>query len=90
MKGLKTKADQAVSLPAAKDSVKKCKVMVPAKAMALREEAYRILGVDLTAIPGISVLHVQTILAELGGDSLQIPQRRRLQFVDGIMPTFPF
>jgi transposase len=68
MKGLETKADQAMSLPAAKDSVKKCKVMVPAKAMALREEAYRILGVDLTTIPGISVLHVQTILAELGGD----------------------
>jgi hypothetical protein len=57
------------SLPAAKDSVKKCKVMVPAKAIALREEAYRILGVDRTTIPGISVLHVQTILAELGGQS---------------------
>ena len=68
MKGLETKADPAVSLPPAKDSVKKCKVMVPAKAMALREEAYRILAVDLTTIPGISVLHVQTILAELGGD----------------------
>jgi hypothetical protein len=30
------------------------------------------LGVDLTAIPGISVLHVQTILAELGGDVSQL------------------
>jgi transposase len=68
MNALETKADPAVSLSAAKDSVKKCKVMVPAKALALREEAYRILGVDLTTIPGISVLHVQTILAELGGD----------------------
>ena len=68
MNGLETKADPAVSLPAAKDSVKKCKVMVPAKALALREEAYRVSGVDLTTIPGISVLHVQTILAELGGD----------------------
>ena len=67
MKGLVTKADPAV-LPTAKDSVKKCKVMPPARAMALREEAYRILGVDLTTIPGISVLHVQCILAELGGD----------------------
>jgi transposase len=55
-------------LPQAKDSVKKCKVMSPAKAMTLRAEAYRILGVDLTTIPGISVLHVQTILAELGPD----------------------
>src|ERR1019366_5406769 len=42
--------------------------MPPARAMALREEAYRIPGVDLTTIPGISVLHVQSILAELGGD----------------------
>jgi hypothetical protein len=68
MKDLDTKADPAAGLTAAKDSVKKCKVMPPVKAMALREEAYRILGVDLTTIPGISVLHVQTILAELGGD----------------------
>ncbi len=56
------------SLPPAKDSVKKCKVMNPAKAMTLRNEAYRILGTDLTTIPGISVLHVQTIIAELGPD----------------------
>jgi transposase len=42
--------------------------MNPAKALALREEAYRILGVDLTTIPGISVLHVQTIVAKLGPD----------------------
>ena len=40
--------------------------MAPAKALALREEAYRILGVDLTTIPAISVLHAQAILAELG------------------------
>ena len=68
MKKLETKADPAAGLPPAKDSVKKCKVMHPAKALTLREEAYRILGVDLTTIPGISVLHVQTIVAELGGD----------------------
>jgi transposase len=64
---LEGQADQS-ALPQAKDSVKKCKVMSPAKAMTLRAEAYRILGVDLTTIPGISVLHVQTILAELGPD----------------------
>ena len=42
--------------------------MPPARAVALREESFRILGVDLTAIPRVSVLHVQTIVAELGGD----------------------
>jgi transposase len=68
MKELDSKGDGDANLPAAKDSVKKCKVMHPARAMALRQEAYRILGVDLTTIPGISVLHVQTIVAELGGD----------------------
>jgi transposase len=68
MKVLETKADPAVTPPVAKNSVKKCKVMPPTRAMALREEAYRILGVDLTTIPGISVRHVQCVLAELGGD----------------------
>jgi transposase len=67
MKSFESKADPS-SLSVAKDSVRKCKVMAPAKALALREEAYRILGVDLTTIPGISVLHVQTIIAELGSD----------------------
>src|SRR5439155_11439539 len=67
MKNLGSKADP-LPLPAPKESVKKCKVMNPARALALREEAYRILGVDLTTIPGVSVLHVQTILAELGPD----------------------
>ena len=67
MEKLEGQADPS-TLPMAKDSVKKCKVMNPAKALTLRNEGYRILGVDLTTIPGISVLHVQTILAELGPD----------------------
>jgi len=67
MQALEGQSDPS-SLPPAKDSVKKCKVMKPAKALTLRTEAYRILGVDLTTIPGISVLHVQTIVAELGAD----------------------
>lgn len=53
-------------LPPAKDSVRKCKVMPPIKALSLREEAYRVLGVDLTTVPGLSVLNVQTIVAEVG------------------------
>jgi len=66
---LMTKTDATSQpLPLAKDSVKKCKVMTPARAITLREEGYRVLGVDLTSIPGISVLTVQTILAELGPD----------------------
>lgn len=45
MKTFEAKADPSTTLSAAKDSVKKCKVMPSARAMALREEAYRILGV---------------------------------------------
>jgi transposase len=57
LKSMEASATSSASLPAAKDSVRKCKVMAP---------AYRILGVDLTTIPAISVLHAQAILAELG------------------------
>ena len=67
MQKLEGTADPS-SLPPAKDSVKKCKVMNPAKALSLRNEGYRIFGVDLTTIPGISVLHVQTLVVELGPD----------------------
>jgi transposase len=42
--------------------------MPPASALSLREEAYRVMGVDLTTIPGLSVLNVQTIIAEVGPD----------------------
>lgn len=69
MRKLGSKADPTSQpLPPAKDSVRKCKVMPPAKALALREELYRVLGVDLTTIPGISVLHAQSVVAEVGPD----------------------
>ena len=68
MKALETKADVSKPTPVAKDSIKKCKVMKPAIALALHEQAYRILGVVLTTIPGVSVLHVQAVLSELGPD----------------------
>ena len=39
--------------------------------MDLRQQLYRISGVDLTAIDGINVLTAQTILAEVGADMSQ-------------------
>jgi transposase len=67
IKRLESKANPLEQpLPQAKDSVRKCKVMPPVKALSLREEAYRVLGVDLTTVPGLSVLNVQTIIAEVG------------------------
>jgi transposase len=69
LKQLETKVDPvAEPLPPANDSVKKCTVMPPVRALALREEGYRVLGVDLTTIPGMSVLHVQAVVAEVGPD----------------------
>ena len=60
--------------------------MKPERAVALHEQAYRILGVDLTTIPGISVLHVQAIVPEIGSD-LSNPERGCIQFMDGAVPT---
>jgi transposase len=69
LKRIQSKADpKEQPLPPAKDSVRKCKVMAPVKALSLRDEAYRVLGVDLTTVPGLSVLTVQTIVAEIGPD----------------------
>ena len=42
--------------------------MTPGKAMRCARKAYRVLGVDFTTIPGISVLHVQAVVAEVGPD----------------------
>jgi transposase len=69
LKRLESKVNPAEKpLPPAKDSVRKCKIMPPVKALSLREEAYRVLGVDLTTVPGLSVLNVQTVIAEVGPD----------------------
>lgn len=69
LRQLETKVDPvAEPLPPAKDSVKKYTAMPPVSALALREEGYRVLGVDLTTIPGMSVLHVQAVVAEVGPD----------------------
>jgi hypothetical protein len=86
MAGLMAKTDvTSQPLPLAKDSVRKCKVMSPARAMTLREEGYRILGVDLTSIPGISVLTVPNYLGRVRAGSFEIPQRRCIQFLDGAL-----
>jgi transposase len=48
LKRIQSKADPAKQpLPPAKDSIRRCKVMPPASALSLREEAYRVMGVDL-------------------------------------------
>src|SRR4051794_41942951 len=53
---------------------------------SLRDEAYRVLGVDLTTIPGISVLHVQTVLAEVGPDLSRFPTAAAFSSWMGLCP----
>jgi hypothetical protein len=86
MKGLETKADPTATLPPPKDSVKKCRIMPPARAMALREEAYRILGVDLTTISGYQRPACPEHPGRAGWRRFEIPEFRGIQLLDGPVP----
>ena len=59
------------TLPPAKPSAKKRKGKEPD--FDLRGQHYRILGVDLTAVPGMSSLLIHTILGEVGADLSKFP-----------------
>jgi transposase len=49
----------------------------------LREELYRVTGVDLTAIDGINVLTAQTVIAEVGSDMSRFPTEAQfVSFLD--------
>jgi transposase len=62
---MQAKADPQQLAPVERD--KRAHGNVPA-GFDLREELYRVTGVDLTAIDGINVLTAQTLLAEVGSD----------------------
>jgi transposase len=62
---MQAKADPQQLAPVERD--KRAHGNVPA-GFDLREELYRVTGVDLTAIDGINVLTAQTLLAEVGCD----------------------
>jgi len=52
----------------------------------LREHLYRIFGVDLTAIPGISILTAHTLLAEVGPDLSRFPNASAFASWLGLCP----
>jgi transposase len=52
----------------------------------LREELYRISGVDLTRIDGINVLTAQTLLAEIGPDVSRFPTEGQFVSFLGVCP----
>ena len=65
LKAFDSKADvQAAPLPPAKSSHKKAQRNEPQ--FHAREECYRILGVDLTSVPGFATPTVMVLLCELG------------------------
>jgi transposase len=56
------------AVPLAPPKVRRRKLFSNEPKFDLRSHLYRIFGVDLTAVPGISVLTAHTILAEIGPD----------------------
>jgi len=52
-----------------------------------RQEQIRLLGVDLTKIPGISTLTVQTILSEVGTDLTKFPTAKHFASWLGLCPN---
>jgi transposase len=55
-------------------------------AFDLRRELYRIVGVDLTDIPGISVVTAQTIIGEIGTDVARFPNASAFASWLGLCP----
>ena len=56
------------AVPLAPPKVRRKKLFSNEPKFDLRSHLYRVFGVDLTAVPGISVLTAHTILAEVGPD----------------------
>lgn len=55
--------------------------------LELRQELYRITGVDLTAIPGLQAISVYTLLAELGRDVSAFPSAKHFASWLGLCPN---
>jgi transposase len=55
----------------------------------LRSHLYRVLGVDLTEIPGVDTLTAHCLLAEIGPDLSRFPKRFGLRILARIMPRQP-
>jgi transposase len=67
LKGFECRVDQDAK-PLAPPKVRRKKLFSNEPAFDLRSHLYRIFGVDLTAVPGISVLTAHAILSEVGPD----------------------
>jgi transposase len=52
----------------------------------LRSHLHRILGVDLTALPGLSTVNVHTVFSEVGGDLSKFPTSKHFSSWLGLCP----
>ena len=52
----------------------------------LRSHLHRILGVDLTALPGLSTINVHTVFSEIGGDLSKFPTAKHFASWLGLCP----
>jgi len=52
----------------------------------LRSHLHRILGVDLTALPGLSTINVHTLFSEVGGDLSKFPSSKHFASWLGLCP----
>lgn len=81
---MEAKADPKKLPPVARD--KRAHGNVPA-GFDLREELYRATGVDLTAIDGLNVLTVQTLIAEVGTDMSRFATEAHFVSFLGLRPN---
>ena len=83
---LDEQAQPAVAPPTAKRKRSKVGVNDPGDAESLRQEYYRVLGTDLTAVPAIAVLTVQGLLSEVGPDLSRFKNAAHLASWLGLCP----
>ena len=73
-------------LPSATPSRRRAQGPRPAPPFDLRTELYRILGTDLTQVPGLNTSTVHTLFAELGADLAKFPSAGHFASWLGLCP----
>lgn len=73
-------------LSAPKKKQRQSAALAPRFAGDLRTELYRVLGVDLTAVPGLNTQTISTVYAELGADLSAFPSGKHFSSWMGICP----
>jgi transposase len=73
-------------LPPPKGSRRQARGTPPAPGFELRTELYRVLGTDLTQVPGLNTSTVYTLFAELGADLSPFPSSKHFASWLGLCP----